>query len=195
MIRANVTLPQWVWGVVIAGALLTALGLAGWLSVGWIADRARAKTLAEGAALAQRTAARADTLARSLDSARRIVATVETVVVAQVARARREATAPIPPAADTTGLVAAVRSCRAQLDTLAGDCDAFRVAATTAMARADSVDRAKDDVIRGFSVALAAGRQQDSIRAARARRWAPARWAAIGGCSAAVATHLFQWSK
>ncbi|MCA2992065.1 hypothetical protein [Gemmatimonas sp.] len=187
--------PSWLWGAVISLALLAALAWGGWLTLSWARSDERRIVLTEGEAFTRLATQHADSLARVLDSTRRVVAQVETLVVERLVRARQEAAAPLPPATDTTALVAAVQSCRAQLDTLVTDCTAYRRAAATALAQADTIRRSDSTVLAGLSLQLAALRRADSARATQQSRRSRVRVVADGVCAAAVGTHLFQWSR
>lgn len=187
--------PPWLWGVVIGLALLAALAWGGWLTLSWARADERATVLREGDAITQLALARGDSLSRTVDSLRAATAQAETVLVVRTLRAKQEATAPVPASTDTAGLVSAVRSCRAQLDTLASDCDAFRETATTALAEATTVRRSDSSVIAGLSLQLASVRRADSVRASQQSRRSRLRLVTDGVCAGAVAGHLFQWSR
>ena len=187
--------PSWLWGAVISLALLAALAWGGWLTLSWARSDERRIVLTEGEAFTRLATQHADSLARVLDSTRRVVAQAETVLVVRTLRAKQEATAPVPASTDTTALVSAVRSCRAQLDTLASDCDAFREAATMAIAEATTMRRSDSSVIAGLSLQLASVRRADSVRASQQSRRSRLRLVTDGVCAGAVAGHLFQWSR
>jgi hypothetical protein len=178
--------------MVVALALALALWLAGWSTVGAIRAAERAKVMAEGDALTRMALARGDALARTVDSLRAATAKAETVLVARTLRAKQEATVPVPPSADTTALVSAVRSCRAQLDTLATECDTFRRTATLALAQADTTRRRDSAAVAGLSLQLAAIRRADSVRASRQSRRSRLRLVTDGVCVGSVAAHFFR---
>lgn len=179
--------PPWLWGAVIALALALALVGAGWATVGAIRSSERAAVLEEGDALTRAALARGDTLARAVDSLRSAVATVDTVLVTRLRTVRDTAWLP----ADTTPVVV-LGACRAQLDTLAQDCAAFRETATTALAQATTIRRGDSTVIAGLSLQLAAIRRADSVRAAQQSRRSRLRVATDAACVGAVAAHFFR---
>ena len=184
-----------VWGVCIALALLAALCWAGVLTLRAARADERRVVLQEGSVLLTAALKRGETLRQSLDSLAAIVRRRDTLLIVRIEQANGEAEKPIPPASDTAALVGAVRSCRATLDTLAGDCAAFREAATKALAVADTNRRADSAVITGFSLQLAGLRRADSIKAAHSAR--AGKWRAIerGDCAGSVAANRFQWNK
>ena len=187
MIRA-LRMPPWLWGVVISLALLCALGWGGWLTLSWARADERRIVTAEGDALLRAALDRGAALALERDSLRAVVAHVDTVLVTRIRRIRDTAWIP----ADTAPAVV-LGACRAQLDTLAQDCDAYRRAATTALAQADTIRRGDSTVIAGLSTQLAAIRRADSIRATSASQGA--RWRAFAGgvCVASLAGNYWQW--
>ena len=187
------SLPRLAWGVAIAAALLLGLWLAGRASVRAIQERERTAVLAEGDALLKLALAEGDSLRRQVDSLRIEAAHRDTVLVHTIERARGEAAKPIPPASDTAALVAAVRSCRAALDTLVTDCDAFRATANAALATAQEQHAADStrDAIRAQQLA-AITRSRDAAQQQLAGR---GKWQAFerGACAASVVTNYLQW--
>jgi hypothetical protein len=181
--------PPWLWGMVVALALALALWLAGWSTVGAIRASERAKVMAEGDALTRMALARGDALARQNDSLRAVVTHVDTVLVERIRRVRDTAWLP----ADTAPVVV-LAACRAQLDTLATDCDTYRRTATLALAQADTTRRRDSAAVVGLSLQLAAMRRADSVRASQQSRRSRLRLVTDGVCAGAVAGHLFQWS-
>ena len=178
--------PPWLWGVVISLALLCALGWGGWLTLSWARADERAAVVREGDALTQLALARGDSLAREAAALRAAVAHVDTVLVTRIRRIRDTAWL-----RDTAQAVA-LPACRAQLDSLATDCDAFRRAATTALAQADTITRRDAAAIAGLSLQLAAIRRADSTTAAGGGRWSRVRRAADAVCVGSVAAHFFR---
>lgn len=181
--------PPWLWGMVVALALALALWLAGALTVGAIRAAERAKVMAEGETLTRLALARGDALARQNDSLRAVVAHVDTVLVERIRRVRDTAWLP----ADTAPVVV-LAACRAQLDTLATECDTIRRTATLALAQADTTRRRDSAAVAGLSLQLAAIRRADSVRASKQSRRSRLRLVTDGVCAGAVAGHLFQWS-
>lgn len=179
-----------VWGVVIALALAVALFFAARTSVDAIRQDERATVLREGNALLREALARGATLARERDSLAAVVAQVDTVLVTRIRRIRDTAWLP----ADTSPVVV-LRACRAQLDSLATDCDAFRHAATTALAKADTSRRSDSTVIAGLSWQLAAIRRADSIKAVALSR--SSRWRSLerGVCVGSLAANVFTFTR
>lgn len=181
------------WGVAIAAALLLGLWLAGRATVRAIQERERTAVLAEGDALLRVALAQGDSLRRQVDSLRIEAAHRDTVLVHTIERARSEAAQPVPPASDTAALVAAVRSCRATLDTLVTDCDAFRATANAALAAAQEQHAADStrDAIRSQQLA-AISRSRDAAQQQLAGR---GHWQAFerGVCAASVVTNFLQW--
>ncbi len=177
------------WGVVISLALLCALGWGGWLTLSWARADERAAFMREGDALTRLALARGDALAREADSLRASVAHVDTVMVTRLRTIRDTAWL-----RDTAPAVA-LPACLAQLDSLATDCDAFRRAATTALAQADTIRRGDSTVIAGLSLQLAAVRRADSVRATQGTRRSRVRWLAGGVCAGAVTHSLFTLSR
>lgn len=179
-----------VWGIVIALALAVALFFGARASVDAIRQDERATVLREGETLLREALARGATLARERDSLAAVVAHVDTVLVTRIRRIRDTAWMP----ADTSPVVV-LRACRAQLDSLATDCDAFRHAATTALAKADTSRRGDSTVIAGLSWQLAALRRADSIKAAGAARGTKWRAAGVGVCAGSLAAHVFTLTR
>lgn len=185
--RARVT--PVLWGVGVALAIALGLWFAHRQQMAWARADERARVLREGDALLQQALARGAALARERDSLRVLVAQVDTVLVTRLRTIRDTAWMP----ADTTPVVV-LAACRAQLDTLAQDCDTFRRAATTALAQADTIQRRDSAAIAGLSLQLAGIRRADSVRATQQARRARVRLATDAVCVGAVAAHLFQWS-
>lgn len=186
-----------VWGVVIALALALALGLGFWLAgrtvVRTIQASTRAAVLAEGDTLLRVALAHGDSLRRVNDSLRIVAAHRDTVLIHTVERAKAEAAAPIPPATDTAALVAAVRSCRATLDTLVTDCERYRETATAALeaARQQHEADAARDAARAQQLA-AITRSRDAALSQMAGR---GKWQTFGRgvCAASVGLNVLQW--
>lgn len=185
--RARVT--PVLWGVGVALAIALGLWFAHRQALTWARADERARVLREGDALLQQALARGAALARERDSLRTVVAQVDTVLVTRLRTIRDTAWLP----ADTTPRVR-LAACRAQLDTLAQDCETFRRAATTALAQADTIRRGDSTVIAGLSLQLAGIRRADSVRATQHSRRSRLRLVTDGVCAGAVAAHLFQWS-
>lgn len=184
---------RFVWGVGIALLLALALFFAARAASNAIREDERAGVLREGDALLQRALERGAELARERDSLARLVAKVDTVVIERVAKAKAEAAKPIPSATDTSALVTAVRSCRAQLDTLATDCAAFRRTATAALAKAAALHDADTAQLRVQAERAAAiTRSRDAALTQLAGR---TRWQAFerGVCVASGVANLIQW--
>ncbi len=179
--------PPWLWGMVVALALALALWLAGWSTVGAIRAAERAKVMAEGETLTRLALARGDALARQNDSLRAAVAHVDTVLVERIRRVRDTAWLP----ADTAPVVV-LAACRAQLDTLATECDTFRRTATLALAQADTTRRRDSAAVVGLSLQLAAIRRADSVRASQQSRRSRLRLVTDGVCVGSVAAHFFR---
>lgn len=178
------------WGVGIALALALALGVAARATVTAIRQDERATVLAEGQALLRDALAHGAQLARERDSLRAVVAHVDTVLVTRVRHVRDTAWLP----ADTTPRVR-LAACRAQLDTLASDCDTYRRVATAALAKADTITRRDAAAIAGLTVQLAAVRRADSLRTSREQR--SARWRSLerGVCVGSLAFNAFTLSR
>jgi len=186
---------RFVWGLAIAFALLGALWLAGRATVRAIQERERTAVLAEGDTLLRLALAQGNALKREVDSLRIEAARRDTVLVHTIERVRTETAKPIPPGTDTTALIAAVRSCRATLDTLATDCEAFRAVATTALAKADTAKRADSSVIAALSLSLAAVRRADSAKAASLTRRSTWRTVERGVCAGSIAANIFTFTR
>ncbi|GAB1345027.1 hypothetical protein [Gemmatimonas sp.] len=196
MTRATYQRRDWgrlVWGVVIALALGVALYIAGRATVRAIQEQERRAVLAEGDTLAKLALARGDSLRRVVDSLRIVTAHRDTIVVHTIERAKAETAKPLPPASDTAALVAAVRSCRATLDTLVTDCTRYRETATAALEAAKQQHEADStrDAIRAQQLA-AITRSRDAALTQIASR---GRWHSFerGVCVASLATNYLQW--
>jgi hypothetical protein len=183
-----------VWGVVIALALLAGLWYAGTLTLRAARDDERRIVLAEGDSLQQLATARGDTLRRALDSLRRAVRQVDTVLVSRLRTVRDTAWLPDTILLTPTNRSAAVMTaCRAQLDTLASDCERFRATATTALATADSLHRADSSTVHAQSIITAGiARSRDAALKQLAAR-GTLRAFERGVCVASLATNYFQW--
>lgn len=181
---------RFVWGVAIALALLVALGIAARATVAAIRQDERTKVLSEGSTLLEQALAHGRQLARERDSLRLVVARVDTVLLTRIRRVRDTAWLP----ADTTPAVR-LAACRATLDTLATDCDLFRRTASTALAKADTMQRRDSAAIAGLSWQLAAVRRADSIKTVALSR--QSRWRSIerGVCVGSVAAHVFTLTR
>lgn len=181
---------RFVWGVVIALALAVALWFAGRATVTAIREAERAAVLREGDALLTHALQHSRTLARERDSLAAVVARVDTVLVTRIRRIRDTAWLP----ADTSPRVR-LAACRAQLDSLASDCDLFRRTATTALAKADTIQRRDAAALAGLSWQLAAVRRADSIKTVALSR--QSRWRSIerGVCVGSVAAHVFTLTR
>lgn len=170
----------------VAFVLAVALWIAGSRTVAAIRQDERAKLHREGDALLQQSLAHARTLRRERDSLAAVVARVDTVLVTRIRRVRDTAWLP----ADTTPVVV-LAACRVELDQLATACESFRVAATTALATADTLSRRDSAVIAGLTRRLAATRRADSATIAtlsRRPRWRTLVGAVVG--TAALTTLL-----
>ncbi|MCO4101064.1 MAG: hypothetical protein HEQ38_17055 [Gemmatimonas sp.] len=177
-----------VWGAVIALALLAALVWAGVLTVRAIREDERRVVLLEGAALFAKASARTDALVRERDSLRVVVARVDTVLVSRLRTVRDTAWLP----ADTSAPVR-LAACRLALDSLATDCERYRVTATAALANADSLHRADSTAAHAQAI-IAAGitRSRDAALtqlASHGKRRSFER----GVCVASLATNYLQW--
>jgi hypothetical protein len=135
----------------IALAMLAALVTAGVLTVKAIRDNERAAVLRESDALLQQSLAHSRALARERDSLLAVVATVDTVLITRIRRVRDTTWIP----ADTSPVVV-LAACRAELDALATACESYRVAATAALAHADTLRRADSTTITALTRQLAA---------------------------------------
>ena len=181
---------RFVWGVVIALAILAALFVAGRATVRAIAADERARVMRSGDALLQQALAHGRRLAHERDSLAAVVARVDTVLVTRLQRVRDTAWLP----ADTASVVR-LAACTAELTGLATDCASFRHAATTALAKADTSRRGDSTVIAGLSTQLAAIRRADSLKAGELTR--RSRWRAIerGVCVGSVAANVFTFTR
>ena len=142
--------PPVLWGVVIALAIAAALVFAHRSAVAAAVTAERAKVLGEGEALLRLSLAHSADLKRQADSLRAVVAHVDTVVVSRLRTVRDTAWLP----ADTSPVVR-LAACRAQLDTLATDCERFRATATAALANADDRHRADSTTLAAQSIITA----------------------------------------
>ena len=179
-----------VWGVVIALALALALWFAWRATANAIRQDERAKVLTEGTGLLREALEHGRRLAHERDSLAQRVAKVDTVLVTRIRRVRDTAWLP----ADSSPAVV-LRACRSELDALAADCNAFRQAATTALAKADTSRRSDSTVIAGLSLQLAAVRRADSLKATQlATR---SRWGLVarGVCVGSLAAHALTLSR
>jgi hypothetical protein len=172
---------------VISLALIASLAWGGWLTLSWARADERRVVLAEGDALTRLALSRGDALARTVDSLRAAVAHVDTVLVERIRRVRDTAWLP----ADTAPVVV-LAACRAQLDTLATECETFRRTATLALAQADTTRRRDSAAVAGLSLQLAAIRRADSVRATASDRRSRWRHAAGAVCVGSVAAHFFR---
>lgn len=177
-------------GVAVAFVLAVALWIAGTRTVAAIRQDERAKLQQSGDALLTAALKHSATLRRERDSLAAEVAKVDTVLVTRIRRVRDTAWLP----ADSSPAVV-LRACRSELDALAADCNAFRQAATTALAKADTSRRSDSTVIAGLSLQLAAVRRADSLKATQlATR---SRWGLVarGVCVGSLAAHALTLSR
>lgn len=186
-------LVRFAWWAVVVLALLLALEFVRRQEVRRIRADERAAVLRQsGAFLDSMQGIRTRIWAARFDSLRRATARVETVLVARTAAARAEASAPLPPLTDTLATARALRRCRQALDTLAGDCEAFRVAAMERfaadsarhLADAATIDQAGQHAAAWERMATAAERQL----AGRDRF----RWFERGVCLGSLAANVLQ---
>lgn len=181
-LRARLT--PYAWWLVIALALALGCWFAGRATVTQIRQDERTRVLAEGERVASAiSAAERAHWQHAVDSLRAAASAVDTVLDTVFLRAKAESRAPIPPASDTTALLASVRSCRATLDTLASTCAAFRATATAALAAADTVQRRDSATIRGLSILLA-GEQRNALVYKQQRDARPTTLKLVTTCSA-----------
>jgi hypothetical protein len=177
-----------VWGVVIALALAAALVFAHRATVAVAVAAERAAVLADGASLLALSQAHSAAIRRERDSLRAVVARVDTVLVTRLRTVRDTAWLPADPSP-----VVRLAACRATLDTLASDCERFRVTASKALANADSLHRADSATAHAQSI-ITAGitRSRDAALTQLASR---GKWRAFerGVCVASLATNYFQW--
>lgn len=178
------------WGVGIVLALALALWLMGRATVAAIRADERASVLRDGDALLAQALAYGAKLSRERDSLAALVAQRDTVLVTRIRHIRDTAWLP----ADTSPRVR-LAACRAQLDTLATDCDLFRRTATTALAKADTIQRRDAAALAGLSWQLAAVRRADSIKATQLS--ARSRWRSVerGVCAGSLAAHVFTLTR
>lgn len=189
--------PTMAWGVVIALCIAGALVLAGMLTVRGVERRTRLTVTAD----LQRTGdsllrhARADIIALSqrVDSLRAVAAHRDTVWLHARTAARREATAPMPSATDTTALVAAVQQCRATLMSAVTACDSAQ-AAHAAVIDAQTARAARDSAALAALTVVTAGisRSRDAALTQLARTHHQRRLER-SVCAVSVATNLIQW--
>lgn len=177
-----------IWGVVIALALAAALVFAHRAAVASAVAAERATVLREGETLFRLAQAHSEAIRRERDSLRAVVARVDTVLVHRLRTVRDTAWLP----ADTSPVVR-LAACRAQLDSLATDCERFRATATAALANADSLHRA-DSVSAHAQSIITAGitRSRDaalSQLASRGKRQSFER----GVCVASGLLNVLQW--
>lgn len=184
---ANTTL----WGIVIALALALALWFAGRATVAQIdasaRDDERAKVLKEGAALRDASLSLAyRRWAHERDSLRALVDQRDTVLINRLRTVHDTAWLP----ADTAPTVR-YAACRAQLDSIATECAAFRAAANRARLVSDSQHVADTSALRGITLQLAAVRRADSTKASRLVARSNWRAAERGACIASVGFNAF----
>lgn len=184
-----------VWGAVVALALALALWFAARATADAIRQDERQRVLTEGHELLEQALAEGQRLAGERDSLRVLVGQRDTLLIERIVQAKQEAALPIPPASDTSALVAAVRSCRATLDTLATECEAFRAMATAALAKADTSAQRDAAVMAGLTMQLAVIRRDDSTKAARAQRASKWRTVERGVCVGSLAANVFTFSR
>ena len=179
-----------VWGVVIALALAAALVFAHRATVAVAVAAERAAVLADGASLLALSQAHSAAIRRERDSLRAVVARVDTVLVTRLRTVRDTAWLP----ADTSPVVR-LAACRATLDTLASDCERFRVTASKALANADSLHRA-DSAAAHAQAIIAAGitRSRDAALSQLAAR---GKWRAFerGVCAASIGLNVFTFTR
>ena len=179
-----------VWGVVIALALAAALVFAHRATVAVAVAAERAAVLADGASLLALSQAHSAAIRRERDSLRAVVARVDTVLVHRLRTVRDTAWLP----ADTSPVVR-LAACRAQLDTVASDCDRFRRIVTSALANADSLHRADSTAAHAQSI-ITAGitRSRDAALSQLASR---GKWRAFerGVCVASVGLNVFTLTR
>lgn len=154
------------WGVVVSGLVAAALFGAHVLTVRQERAAERRAVLAEGQQIVALERAAVAALVRERDSLRVVVARVDTVLLTRIRTVRDTAWIP-----RDTNPVVRLAACRAQLDTLAITCDAFRRTATTALAKADTIARRDSAVIAGLSRQLVALRRADSLAAIPRPSW------------------------
>jgi hypothetical protein len=179
-----------VWGVVIALALAAALVFAHRATVAVAVAAERAAVLADGASLLALSQAHSAAIRRERDSLRAVVARVDTVLVTRLRTVRDTAWLPADPSP-----VVRLAACRATLDTLASDCERFRVTASKALANADSLHRADSATAHAQSI-ITAGitRSRDAALSQLAAR---GRWRAFerGVCAAALGFNVFTLTR
>ena len=179
-----------VWGVVIALALAAALVFAHRATVAVAVAAERAAVLADGASLLALSQAHSAAIRRERDSLRAVVARADTVLVTRLRTVRDTAWLP----ADTSPVVR-LAACRATLDTLASDCERFRVTASKALANADSLRRADSTRLAAQSI-ITAGitRSRDAAQSQLAAR---GKWRAFerGVCVASLGANIFSLTR
>lgn len=175
-------------GVVLALALLLALWCAVRATITAIRTDERAAVLRAGEAILTQSLVTLRAVAHERDALRAVVRQRDTVLVTRLRTVRDTAWVPV----DTTPVVRDA-ACRAQLDTLASDCDAFRVSATAALASADTMRRRDSTVRSGLSVQLAGVRRADSTKAARLASRATWRTVERALCATSVVSNVLQW--
>lgn len=176
------------WGVVIALAIAAGLVFAHRAAVASAVAAERAKVLGEGEALLRLSLAHSADLKREADSLRVLVAHVDTVVVSRLRTVRDTAWLP----ADTSPVVR-LAACRAQLDTLATDCERFRATATAALANADSLRKAQDKAAEAQSVITAGITRSRDAALAQLASHGKRRAFERGVCVASVGLNVLQW--
>ena len=166
--------PFWLWLAVLVAALLAVVVFAARGAVGSLRAQERRRVYAEAQAWAsQITPTERAAWRRQADSLRAVVTGRDTVLVTRLRTVRDTAWLP----ADTSPAVRLV-ACRAALDSLADDCDAFRVSAVAALAVADTVHRA--DSVTGRALLFATVAARDSLRTAQRQRDRAPTWRTVG---------------
>ena len=179
-----------VWGVVIALAIAAALVFAHRSAVASAVTAERAKVLREGESLLRLSLAHSADLKREADSLRAVVAHVDTVVVSRLRTVRDTAWLP----ADTSPVVR-LAACRAQLDSLATDCERFRATATAALANADSLRKAQDKAAEAQSVITAGITRSRDAALSQLASHGKRRSFERGVCVASVGLNIFTLSR
>ena len=178
------------WGVVIALALAAALVFAHRAAVAAAVAAERTKVLGEGEALLRLSLAHSAALKREADSLRAVVAHVDTVIVSRLRTVRDTAWLP----ADTSPVVR-LAACRAQLDTIATDCERFRATATAALANADSLRRADSTTLAAQSVITAGITRSRDAALSQLASHGKRRSFERGVCVASVGLNIFTLSR
>lgn len=158
------TVPAAAWGVLAALVLVGALGAAHVLTVRQARADERRAVLADAAVLERELLASAARIAAERDSLRAVAARIDTVLAWRLRVVHDTAWLP----ADTAPAVRLV-ACRAQLDTIASACGAFRAAAADAARAADTQHAHDAATIAAQARQVAALRRADSIAADRSR--------------------------